>query len=193
MWQCHQNVHLSYQRLTKFNTVPYKINLWNARAFDKWILLWLGVIWLFTIGLMMHNWLLFIKVMKWQEEKLSWRVWFQNITPMYHIIFLGLLVMVTLQLLQILSYYYWEWLQDKWRASWETDLKVFVVVKESLPKEGWARVAVPILLLVWQRLFKNIIYDVSRVKFWKVGVIPKEGWARPRPPILLLVWHWQRP
>ncbi len=30
------------------------------------------------------------------------------------------------------------------------DLKVFVVV---IPKEGWARMAAPILLLVWQRLF----------------------------------------
>ncbi len=48
----------------------------------------------------------------------------------------------------------------------KTDLKVFVVV---IPKEGWVRVAVPILHLVWHRLFENIIYDVSRVKFWKVG------------------------
>ncbi len=30
----------------------------------------------------------------------------------------------------------------------------------------------------------HIIYDVSRVKFWKVGVIPKEGLARPCVPIL---------
>ncbi len=58
----------------------------------------------------------------------------------------------------------------------KTDFKVFVVV---IPKEGWASVAVPILLLTWHRLFENIIYDVSRVKFRKVGVIPKEGWARP--------------
>ncbi len=36
----------------------------------------------------------------------------------------------------------------------KTDLKVFVVV---MPKEGWAR----------ER--ENIIYDVSRVRFWKVG------------------------
>ncbi len=34
---------------------------------------------------------------------------------------------------------------------------------------------------VWQTLFENVIYDVSRVKSWKVGVIPKELWARP--------WH----
>ncbi len=48
------------------------------------------------------------------------------------------------------------------------DLKVFVVV---MPKEGWAHVAAPIHLLAWHRLFENIIYDVSRVKFWKVSVI----------------------
>ncbi len=54
----------------------------------------------------------------------------------------------------------------------KTDHKVFVVV---MPKEGWAHVATPILLLTWHRLFENIIYDVSRVKLWKVGVIPKEG------------------
>ncbi len=58
----------------------------------------------------------------------------------------------------------------------KTDLKVFVVV---IPKEGWARMAVPTLLLAWHRLFKNIIYDVSRVKIWKVSVIPKEGLAGP--------------
>ncbi len=28
----------------------------------------------------------------------------------------------------------------------------------------------------WHRLFENIIYDVSRVKFWKVGVIPSFFW-----------------
>ena len=67
----------------------------------------------------------------------------------------------------------------------KTDLKVFIVV---IPKEGWACVAASILLLVWHRFFENIIYDVSRVKLWKVGVIPKEGWA----PILLWVWR-QRP
>ncbi len=31
------------------------------------------------------------------------------------------------------------------------DLKVFVVV---IPKEGWARVAAPTLLLVWHQLFR---------------------------------------
>ena len=50
---------------------------------------------------------------------------------------------------------------------------------------------------------KKYIYDVSRVKFWKVGVIakegwvrpliPKEGWAQPLAPIFLLVWQRQRP
>ncbi len=33
-------------------------------------------------------------------------------------------------------------------------------------------------LLVWHWLFENMIYDVSRVKFWKVGVMPK-GRAHP--------------
>ncbi len=56
----------------------------------------------------------------------------------------------------------------------KTDLKVFVVV---MPKQGWAHVPAPILLLAWHRLFENITYDVSRVKFWKVGVIPKDGWT----------------
>ncbi len=51
-----------------------------------------------------------------------------------------------------------------------------------IPKEGWAHVAAPILLLVWHRLSKNIIYDdVSRVKFWKVSVIPKECATRAHP------------
>ena len=40
----------------------------------------------------------------------------------------------------------------------KTDLEVFVVV---IPKEGWARVAAPILLLVWHQLFKNMIYEVE--------------------------------
>ena len=62
-----------------------------------------------------------------------------------------------------------------------------------IPKEGWACVVAIILLLVWHRLFENIIYDVSKVKFWKVGAIPKEGWAQPRAPIFLLVWQWLRP
>ncbi len=43
-------------------------------------------------------------------------------------------------------------------VSWKKKLKVFVVV---IPKEGWARVAMPILLLAWHRLFEIIIYDVS--------------------------------
>ncbi len=60
-----------------------------------------------------------------------------------------------------------------------------------IQKEGWAHVA--ILLLVWHRLFKNIIYDINNVKFWKVGVILKEGWARPQTPDLLLGWLKLRP
>ena len=43
----------------------------------------------------------------------------------------------------------------------KTDLKVFVVV---IPKEGWAHVAMPILLLVWHRLSQNMIYEVKRLK-----------------------------
>ncbi len=30
-----------------------------------------------------------------------------------------------------------------------------------------------------------MIYEVKRLKFYKVGVIPKEGWALPRTPNLL--------
>ena len=44
----------------------------------------------------------------------------------------------------------------------KTDLKVFDVV---IPKEGWAHMAAPILLLVWHRLFENMIYEVKRLKF----------------------------
>ncbi len=72
----------------------------------------------------------------------------------------------------------------------KTDLKVFVVV---IPKEGWARVAAPILLLVWDRLFRFWLCWHHRLYSLKVGVIPKEGWARPCVPILLLVWQRQRP
>ncbi len=43
----------------------------------------------------------------------------------------------------------------------KTDLKVFVGV---IPKEGWARVAAPILLLVRHRLFENIIYSLAVTK-----------------------------
>ncbi len=65
--------------------------------------------------------------------------------------------------------------------------KVFVIV---IPKEGWARVAMPILLLAWYWLFKNIIYDVSGVKFWKFCVIPKEGWVCVASTLLKL-GSWQ--
>ncbi len=44
----------------------------------------------------------------------------------------------------------------------KTDLKVFVGV---IPKEGWARVAAPILLLVWHRLLENMVYEVKGLKF----------------------------
>ncbi len=64
----------------------------------------------------------------------------------------------------------------------KTDLKVFVVV---IPKEGWARVARPILLLVWHRLLENMIYEVKRLKFWKVGVIPKGLFSRDTPQLTL--------
>ncbi len=46
----------------------------------------------------------------------------------------------------------------------KTDVKVFVVVT-------------PILLWAWHRLLENTIYEVKRLKFWKVGVISKGGWA----------------
>ena len=73
----------------------------------------------------------------------------------------------------------------------KTDLKVFVVV---IPKEGWARVAAPILLLVWHRLWENIVYDGSRVKFWKVGVMrmrthPSFGMKTTKTLRSLLSWH----
>ncbi len=44
----------------------------------------------------------------------------------------------------------------------KTDLKAYVVV---IPKEGWERVAVYILLLIWHRLLENMIYEVKRLKF----------------------------
>ncbi len=72
----------------------------------------------------------------------------------------------------------------------KTDLKVFVVV---IPKVGWARMAAPILLLVWHQLFRIWVFWLHRSYSLKVGVIPKEGWSRPRAPILLLVWQRQRP
>ena len=52
---------------------------------------------------------------------------------------------------------------------------VFVVV---IPKEGWAWPHVPILLLVWHRLFRIWVFWLHRSCSVKVGVIPKEGWAR---------------
>ncbi len=56
----------------------------------------------------------------------------------------------------------------------KSDLKVFVIV---LPKEGWARVAVPNLLLVWHRLsvLEFWVFWLHRSYSLKVGVIPKEG------------------
>ena len=44
----------------------------------------------------------------------------------------------------------------------KTDLKAFVVF---IPKEGWARMAAPILLLVRHRPLENMIYEVKRLKF----------------------------
>ncbi len=41
----------------------------------------------------------------------------------------------------------------------KTDLTVFVVV---IPKEGWAHVAAPILLLVWHRLFRIWVFWLHR-------------------------------
>ncbi len=53
-------------------------------------------------------------------------------------------------------------------------------------KQTWRSLSLLYLLLVWHRLLENMIYEVKRLKFWKVGVIP-------RAPILLLVWQRQRP
>ena len=58
----------------------------------------------------------------------------------------------------------------------KTDLKVFVI---DIPKEGWARMAAPSLLLVWQRLFRIWVFWLHRSYSLKVSVVPKEGWARP--------------
>ena len=50
-------------------------------------------------------------------------------------------------------------------------------------------VAANILVLVWHQLSKNRIYDVSRVKFWKVGVIPIAGGGSLRlKPMLICVY-----
>ncbi len=46
----------------------------------------------------------------------------------------------------------------------KTDLKVFVVV---IPKEEWACMAAPILLLVRHRFLENMIYEVKRLKILK--------------------------
>ena len=69
----------------------------------------------------------------------------------------------------------------------KTDLKFFVVV---IPKEGWARLAVPILLSVWHRHLRIWLYWHHRLYSWKVGVMPKEGWAWPRTPTLKSVFSW---
>ncbi len=62
----------------------------------------------------------------------------------------------------------------------KTDLKILVVV---IPKEGWARVAAPSLLLVWHRLFRIWLCWHHRLYSRKVSVMPNEGWARPCAPI----------
>ena len=50
-----------------------------------------------------------------------------------------------------------------------------------IPKERWAHVAMPILLLVWHQFFQK----KKKKKIWKeVGVAPKEGWAWPCAPVL---------
>ncbi len=56
----------------------------------------------------------------------------------------------------------------------KTDPKAFVFV---IPKEEWARVAAPILLLVWHRLFRIWVFWLHRSYSLKVSVMPKE----PRP------------
>ncbi len=57
-----------------------------------------------------------------------------------------------------------------------------------MPKEGWTGEATPILLLVWHRLSKNVIYDVSRVRFWKVSVISKQGMTPTQDIRDLFAW-----
>ncbi len=100
------------------------------------------------------------------------------------------------KMLQQLSWLSASGVLNIWCASQKTDPKVFVVV---IPKEGWARTAGPILLLVWHWLFRIWVFWLHRSHSLKVGVIPKEGWAWPRAPILvaapilLLVWQRQRP
>ncbi len=49
----------------------------------------------------------------------------------------------------------------------KTDFKVFVVV---IPKEGWAHVATPILLLVWHQLFRIWVFWLHRSYSLKVGI-----------------------
>ncbi len=53
------------------------------------------------------------------------------------------------------------------------DLKVVVIV---IPKEGWAHMAAPILLLVWHRLFRIWLCWHHRLyNSRKFGIMPKEG------------------
>ncbi len=51
----------------------------------------------------------------------------------------------------------------------KTDLKVFVIV---IPKEGLARMATPILLLVWHQLFRIWLCWHLRLYSQKVSVVP---------------------
>ena len=75
-----------------------------------------------------------------------------------------------------------------WGMSWENRLKVFVIVT---PKEGSARMAAPILLLVWHWLFLIGVFWLHWSYSLKLCAIPKEGWAPPCVPILALsILYW---
>ena len=68
----------------------------------------------------------------------------------------------------------WTSIETHWEEQLDThhkkiDLKVFVIVITKQASLFWHE----------HRLFENVIYDVSRVKFWKFSVILKEGWAQP--------------
>ncbi len=74
-----------------------------------------------------------------------------------------------------------------WRVSRENRLKVFVVV---IPKEEWARMAAPILLLIWHQLFRIWLCWHHGLYSRKVGVMPKEGWSSPRAPMTTAKTLW---
>ncbi len=56
----------------------------------------------------------------------------------------------------------------------------------SYPTKDWWAGAPPILLLAWHQLFKNMIYDVSRVKFC---AHPSFGMTRTKTLRSIFSWH----